>query len=108
VVELSQYTEQKIKEAPLLELVFPRQFVNLCFSYKPNGDKNVDQLNMLLQKQLIKKGVAYINYTQVKGLTVLMLNVINPEVNKEDIDYLLNCVIEVGQELERDTQLMHY
>ncbi len=37
-----------------------------------------------------------------------MLNVINPEVNKEDIDYLLNCVIEVGQELERDTQLMHY
>ena len=89
-------------------MVFPRQFVNLCFRYKPNREKIVDQLNRLLQKQLIQKGSAYINCTQVKGLTVLMLNVINPEVNKEDIDYLLNCVIEVGQELERDTQLMHY
>ncbi len=108
VVELAQYTEQKIKEAPSLELVFPRQLVNLCFSYKPKGGKNVEKLNMMLQKQLMKKGIAYINYTQVKGITVLMLNVINPEVNKEDIDYLLDCVIETGQELEKDTQLMHY
>ncbi len=108
VVELARYTEQKIKAAPCLELVFPRQFVNLCFRYKPNRGEIVDQLNMLLQKQLMKKGVAYINYRQVKGITVLMLNVINPEVSKEDIDYLLNCVIEVGQELERDTQLMPY
>lgn len=107
VVGLAQYTERRIKEASLLELVFPRQFVNLCFSYKPNGDKNVDQLNMLLQKRLMKKGVAYINYTQVKGITVLMLNVINPDVKKEDIDYVLNCVIEMGQEVEGDTQLMH-
>jgi glutamate/tyrosine decarboxylase-like PLP-dependent enzyme len=104
MVELAQYTEQKIKETPFLELVFPRQFVNLCFRYKPDRKKTVDQLNMLLQKQLIQKGKAYINCTQVKGLTVLMLNVINPEVDKKNIDYLLNCVVEAGQNLERDTQ----
>jgi len=108
MVELAQYTEQKIKETAFLELVFPRQFVNLCFRYTPTKGKIIDQLNMLLQKQLMQQGKANINYTQVKGLTVLMLNVINPEVSKEDIDYLLNCVIEVGQELERDTQLMPY
>ena len=98
VVELAQYAEQKIKMTPFLEMAFPRQFVNLCFSYKPKAGGNADQLNILVQKQLMQKGQAYINYTQVKGLTVLMINVVNPLVDKEDIDYLLNCVIEVGQE----------
>ena len=98
MVELAQYAEQKIKMTPFLEMVYPRQFVNLCFRYKPKAGKNTDQLNILVQKQLMQKGQAYINYTQVKGLTVLMINVVNPLVEKEDIDYLLNCVIEVGQE----------
>lgn len=98
VVELAQYAEQKIKMTPFLEMVFPRQFVNLCFRYKPKAGKNADQLNILVQKQLMQKGQAYINYTQVKGLTMLMLNVVNPLVDKEDIDYLLNSVIKMGQE----------
>ncbi len=46
----------------------------------------------------MQTGQAYINYTQVKGVTVLMLNVVNPLVDEEDIDYLLNRVIEIGQE----------
>jgi len=98
VVELAEYAEQKIKMNPFLEMAFPRQFVNLCFRYKPKAGENVDQINIRVQKQLMKKGQAYINYTQVKGLTVLMLNVVNPLVAEEDIDYLLNRVIEVGQE----------
>ncbi|MEE8150694.1 MAG: aspartate aminotransferase family protein [Nitrosomonadaceae bacterium] len=98
VVELAQYAEQKIMMTPYLEMAFPRQFVNLCFRYKPKAGENADQLNMRVQKQLMQKGQAYINYTRVKGLTVLMLNVVNPLVDEEDIDYLLNCVIEIGQE----------
>jgi len=98
VVELAQYAEQKIKMTPFLEMVFPRQFVNLCFRYKPKAVKNADQLNIRVQKQLMKKGHAYLNYTRVKGTTVLMLNVVNPLVGEEDIDYLLNRVIEIGQQ----------
>jgi len=79
-------------------MAFPRQFVNLCFRYKPKAGENADQLNMRVQKQLMQNGQAYINYTRVKGLTVLMLNVVNPLVDEEDIDYLLNRVIEIGQE----------
>lgn len=98
VVELAQYAEQKIKMNPCLEMVFPRQFVNLCFSYKPKAGGNADQLNIRVQQQLMQNGQAYINYTQVKGKTVLMLNVVNPLVDEEDIDKLLNRVIEIGQE----------
>ena len=98
VVKLAQYAEQKIKKTPFLEIVFPRQFVNLCFRYKPKSGKNADQLNIRVQKRLMQKGQAYINYTHVKGLTVLLLNVVNPLVNEEDIDYVVNCVIETGQE----------
>ena len=98
VVRLAQYAEQKIKMAPLLEMAFPRQFVNLCFRYKSKSEKNSDQINILVQKQLMQKGQAYINYTRVKGLTVLMLNVVNPLVDEEDIDYLLDRVIEIGHE----------
>jgi glutamate/tyrosine decarboxylase-like PLP-dependent enzyme len=101
VFNLAQYAEQKIKGSPFLELIFPRQFVNLCFRYKPTGEEDVQQFNRMLQKQLIERGKTYINYAQVKGLMVLRLNVINPGVEKEDIDHLLDCVIEVGQELER-------
>ena len=46
----------------------------------------------------MQKGQAYINYTDVKGVTVLLLNVVNPLVGEEDIDYLLDRVIEIGQE----------
>jgi len=98
VVELAQYAEQKITRTPSLEMVFPRQFVNLCFRYKPKTGENTDQANIRVQKQLMQKGQAYINYTRVKGITVLMLNVVNPLVDEKDIDYLLNRVIEVGQE----------
>jgi len=100
VVELAQYAEQKIKMTPCLEMVFPRQFVNLCFSYKPKTGGNADQFNIRVQQQLMQNGQAYINYTQVKGITVLLLNVVNPLVGEEDIDYLLNRVIEIG--LEQD------
>jgi len=98
VVDLAQYAEQKIEMSSYLEMVFPRQFVNLCFSYKPKSGKNADQLNIVVQQQLMQKGQAYINYTQVKGKTVLMLNVVNPHVNEEDIDKLLSRVVEIGQE----------
>jgi len=100
VVELAQYAEQKIKMTPCLEMVFPRQFVNLCFRYKPKAGGNADQLNIRVQKQLMQKGQAYLNYTRVKGETVLMLNVVNPIVDKEDIDYLFDRVIETGHEQE--------
>ena len=98
VVELAQYAEQRIEMTPSLELVFPRQFVNLCFIYKPKAGENADQLNIRVQKRLMQKGQAYINYTDVKGVTVLLLNVVNPLVGEEDIDYLLDRVIEIGQE----------
>ena len=98
VVELAQYAEQRIEMTPSLELVFPRQFVNLCFRYKPKAGENSDQLNIRVQKRLMQKGQAYINYTDVKGVTVLLLNVVNPLVGEEDIDYLLDRVIEIGQE----------
>ena len=100
VVELAQYAEQKIKMTPCLEMVFPRQFVNLCFRYKPKAGGNADQLNIRVQKQLMQKGQAYLNYTRVKGETVLMLNVVNPIVDEEVIDYLFDRVIETGQEQE--------
>ena len=98
VVELAQYAEQKIQMSPFLELVFPRQFVNLCLRYQSKLEVNADQLNMRVQKRLMQKGQAYINYTNVKGITVLLLNVVNPLVGTEDIDYLLDRIIEVGQE----------
>lgn len=98
VVEMAQYAEQKIKTNPCLKMVFPRQFVNICFSYRPQSGGNADHLNIKVQQQLMQSGQAYINYTQVKGRTVLMLNVVNPLVDVEDIDYLLSRVIEIGQE----------
>lgn len=97
VVELAQYAEQKIKMSPFLEMAFPRQFVNLCFRYQPKAGHDADQINILIQQQLMQTGQAYINYTQVKGLTVLMVNVVNPLVDKEAIDYLLDRVVEIGQ-----------
>ena len=102
VVEIAKYAEKRIGESHLLELIFPRQFVNLCFRYKSNKEGIVDQINMLLQRRLIQRGKSYINFTQVKGVKVLMFNVVNPEVTGEDIDYLLDCVMEVGRELEED------
>ena len=98
VVELAQYAEQKIKITPFLELAFPRQFVNLCFTCTSKTEKDAEQFNIRVQKKLMQKGYAYINYTQVKGTTVLLLNVVNPLVNEEDIDYLLDRVIEIAQE----------
>ena len=67
-------------------MISSRQFVNLCFRYKPKAGENADQLNIQVQKRLMQKGQAYINYTDVKGVTVLLLNVVNPLVGEEDPD----------------------
>ncbi len=105
-LDTATYAAQQIEASPYLALTFPRQFVNLCFHYTPAGDHDLDVFTKSLQQQLIQKGLVYINYTQVKGRPTLRVNVINPEVGRDEIDYLLNAVVEAGQAQEQNLSLV--
>ena len=100
VLGLAQYAEERIDESPRLELVFPRQFANLCFRYVSLTTKDIDRFTKSLQDSLVATGRVFLGYSDVKGRGVLRLNVINPQITEADLDYSLECVIEAGEKLD--------
>jgi len=100
--ELAQYAADKINASSALELVFPRQSVNLCFRYRSKKTDNLNPFNRDLKERLIRQGNTFLNYSTVNGVGFLRMNILNPDIPETEIDYALEQVTTVGLALEND------
>ena len=97
--ELAKYATQVVVNQKNLELLFPTQFVNVCFRYIPKVQTDVNQFNLKLRETLVKEGKSLVNYSFLDGKVVLRLVFVNPDVIQSDIDSLFDNILTIGNDL---------
>lgn len=103
--ELANQAEAIVAAHPSLELVSSRESVNICFRYWPQASQlhtaeHTKHLTLAIRKTLWEKGLAMVNYAQVKELTVFRLVICNNQTTPETITRLFEDLVKVGQQLE--------
>ena len=82
----------------------------MCFRYRPPdvslyGDQEyLDALNTRLLEALEKDGRVFLSGTKIHGKTVLRACSVNHRLRREDVDFLLDVIREVGRLLIGKTQ----
>lgn len=97
LMNLASYTTRQIAADGELELMFPTQSLNINFRYRFESDK--DRLNEHLRYELIRKGLAMVNYCRLDSGLSLRLVLLNPDLTTADVDRFLNDVKAVGREV---------
>ncbi|MDQ2718562.1 MAG: pyridoxal-dependent decarboxylase [Bacteroidota bacterium] len=106
-VEQVQYLKSLINKNLKLELTGPAPLNLLCFRYIGDlkNDEQLNELNKELLFRLHESGIALPSYTTLKGKYSIRVANTNHRTVKEDFEILVNKVVELGEELEKE--LLH-
>ncbi|MFK8184860.1 MAG: aspartate aminotransferase family protein [Phormidesmis sp.] len=105
--ELAERAEAIVRAHASLEMVFPRQSLNLCFRYVPTkttGNEKPDSnaLTLQIRQRLLKTGLAMVNYATLEGSTFFRLVLCNNQTSVVDIERFFKDVIETGRAIEQE------
>jgi glutamate/tyrosine decarboxylase-like PLP-dependent enzyme len=105
---LAAQAEAIIHDHPDLELVTPRESLNLCFRYRPpHPATDANMLTLQIRQTLLERGLAMVNYAQIADQVVLRLVICNNQTRPEDITGFFEQVIAITQELEAEAVPCH-
>ncbi|MEM9217638.1 MAG: aminotransferase class V-fold PLP-dependent enzyme [Cyanobacteria bacterium P01_F01_bin.150] len=100
--DLAAQAETIINAHESLELVTPRQSLNLCFRYIPkHPDLDPNDFSRKIRHALWQEGIAMVNYAPVENKTVIRLVICNNQTQPGDIDSFFESVVAIGQRLEQ-------
>ncbi|MEO1053004.1 MAG: aminotransferase class I/II-fold pyridoxal phosphate-dependent enzyme [Bacteroidota bacterium] len=70
----------------------------VCFRYRPNhlSESELDRLNVIIRKEILKEGRFYIVQTTLQNQTYLRVSLMNPFTTAEDLEGLLTAVRGAG------------
>jgi glutamate/tyrosine decarboxylase-like PLP-dependent enzyme len=97
--ELSRYAAERVERHPHLELMAPLQSLNLCFRFRPDGDADLNALNLRLRERLRKQGRSFFNFSHLGDRLALRIAFTNPTLTEADVDRLLDHVTGAGDEV---------
>lgn len=104
--ELAAQAEAIIRNHDSLQLVAPRQALNLCFQYVPKTScLSPDELTLRVRESLWGQGLAMVNFARVEGRIVFRLVICNNQTTLEDIDVFFENLVAIAQELEQEAVL---
>ncbi|XP_020015839.1 cysteine sulfinic acid decarboxylase isoform X6 [Castor canadensis] len=107
---LTRYLVEEIKTREGFELVMEPEFVNVCFWFvppslrgkqeRPDYKERLSQVAPMLKERMVKEGSMMIGY-QPHGPRANFFRVIvaNPTLTRADMDFLLNELERLGQDL---------
>lgn len=101
---LTAQAEAIIHQHPALELVTPRESLNLCFRYRPQRlATDANALTLQIRQALLERGLAMVNYAQIQGQVVLRLVICNNQTRLEDITAFFEQVVAIAEQLESES-----
>ncbi len=109
-IEIMRYLADRIDQTPDFVRVAPVPLSVVCFQYRTSdnsvhGDQNyLDDLNSRLPEALEKDGRVFLSGTKILGKRVLRACSVNHRLRREDVDFLLDVIREVGGLLIRKGQ----
>ncbi len=104
-IEIMRYLADRIDQSQDFVRLAPVPLSVVCFQYRTTdifvrGDqKYLDELNNELLKELEKDGRVFLSGTKINGKSVLRACSVNHRLRREDVDFLLDVVREVGRSL---------
>ncbi|XP_073469661.1 cysteine sulfinic acid decarboxylase [Aquarana catesbeiana] len=110
ILENARYLAEEIKRREGFILLMEPEFVNVCFWYVPPSLRNQEdspnfwdklgKVSPIVKERMMKKGSMMVGY-QPHGNRVNFFRqiVVNPEVTKEDLDFFLNEIEGLAEDL---------
>ena len=97
-LDLAQLLAKRVDESPDLERLADVPLNIVCFRYHPGdrGEAELNRINTELGQALIEDGRVYAGTTQYGSKTALRPAIVNWRMRREDIDYLVDVVREIG------------
>ena len=98
-IRLTHYLDEKLRAASDFKVYHEPQLGVLCFQYLGalEGQQEVDQLNRNIIPALERDGRVFITGTSLNGQAVIRACLINHRLQKNNLDYLIKVIREVGQ-----------
>ncbi|MBU0756203.1 MAG: aminotransferase class I/II-fold pyridoxal phosphate-dependent enzyme [Planctomycetes bacterium] len=90
--DLTQSFAQIIKADPDFELAVEPESNIICFRYLKNGVENLDELQRIIRREIIKDERFYIVQTALADGFYLRCTIINPHTGLSDLQELLNTI----------------
>jgi glutamate/tyrosine decarboxylase-like PLP-dependent enzyme len=109
-IEIMRYLAEQIDQSKDFVRLAPVPLSVVCFQYRTpdtslHGEqKYLDQLNSELAEALEKDGRVFLSGTKIHGKTVLRACSVNHRLRREDADFLLDVIREVGRVLVEKKQ----
>ncbi len=100
---LSEFATDLIQDSDELELMFPTQSLNVNFRFKTPVGIDPDRFNENLRYELLKKGLAMVNYCWLDNGLSIRLVLLNPDLTKQDVKRFFNLVLSEARLLLKTT-----
>jgi glutamate/tyrosine decarboxylase-like PLP-dependent enzyme len=103
-IDQIRYLADLIEKEPNIELVIPVISNIVCFRYHPDGldEAQLEKLNKLIAEELWKINFWIVSDTRIKGKYVLRACNVNNRSRREDFDFLVDELKEIGARLEKE------
>jgi len=103
-MDLAQYAENFIERHPRLEMLIPRQSINICFRMVPDYDIDIYRLNLDLRDKLYKTGRAMVNYAKLEDKrVVLRMMLVDADLTFADLDCFFEKIFETADSMKNKT-----
>ena len=105
-IEDADYMEQKVIENPRLEMMSPREYVNICMRYNPTPGSlehglDLNAINGEIRNRLQESGKFMISRSNIGHDVILRPVTSNPNTSREIFDALLNECVKIGDQLTK-------
>jgi len=97
-MDLAAYATEKVVNHENLELMFATETLNVNFRFIPPNEMNYDDFNKKLRYKLIRTGKAMVNFCTLEAGLSIRLVLLNPDLEKGDIDRFFDRFVETGRE----------
>ena len=104
---LAKQLEQRVREAPDLELLSPASLSVVNFRYRPETQAldaaALDGLNEAISEAISASGEAHIPTTRIHGKTSLRVCFLHYENDESDVEHLIGLIRRIGAEQARQS-----
>ena len=105
-ISLARHLASLIEAAPDMEMLAPQNLSIVCFRYAPpslgGDDEQLNALNKRLLETLQLSGEAFLSSTLLHGRFALRACIVNHHARRQDIDFLVQLVREIGESVKLD------
>jgi glutamate/tyrosine decarboxylase-like PLP-dependent enzyme len=109
-MELADYGQRLLEEAPGIEVVSPNRLSIVTFRYVPSSvdgtdvfeEEFVERANMEILRRVWESGRAMITSTRLRGRYVLRLCVVNHNTRRADVEEVVKLIADAGAAVSSD------